>query len=61
NNSKIPAIRWKKYQYERAGIEEILIWSMTFREPNIALITGRELIVIDLDDLEKYSYPLFVS
>ena len=55
NNSKIPAIRWKKYQYRRAGLEEILTWFTTFSEPNIALITGKELIVIDSDNAEKLS------
>ncbi|MBA7480866.1 hypothetical protein ES707_16329 [subsurface metagenome] len=53
NNSKIPAIRWKKYQYRRAGLEEILNWFVIFKEPNIAILTGNKLVVIDLDDIEK--------
>lgn len=53
NNSKVPAIRWKKYQYRKASLEEIEKWFTTFDDPNIALITGKELIVIDLDDVEK--------
>ena len=55
NNSKIPAIRWKKYQYIRAGFEEILNWYVNFSEPNIAIITGAisNLLVIDLDDPSK--------
>jgi len=53
HNEKIPAIRWKKYQYRQASREEILAWSMNFREPNIAIITGKELVVIDVDDPSK--------
>jgi len=53
NNSKVPAIRWKKYRYKRAGIEEIFNWFVTFGEPNIAILTGGKLVVIDLDDIEK--------
>jgi len=53
NNSKVPAIRWKRYQYRQASKEEIFNWSMNFREPNVALITGLKLVVIDLDDIEK--------
>ena len=55
NNTKFPAIRWKKYQYRRAGLEEILKWFITFSEPNIGLVTGKKLVVIDLDDIEKLS------
>ena len=53
NNSKIPTIGWKKYQYRRAGLEEILKWFITFSEPNIGLVTGGKLIVIDVDDPSK--------
>ena len=52
-NEKIPAIRWKQYQYRQASREEILVWSMNFFEPNIALITGFKLVVIDADDPSK--------
>lgn len=55
NNSKVPAIRWKRYQYTKASLEEIEKWFITFDDPNIALITGKELIVIDLDNIEKLS------
>ncbi len=55
NNSKVPAIRWKRYQYRKASLEEIEKWFMIFDDPNIALITGKELIVIDLDDIERLS------
>ncbi len=55
HNEKIPAIRWKQYQYRQANKEEIFTWSMNFREPNIALITGKKLIVIDVDDPSKLS------
>ena len=53
NNSKVPAIRWKRYQYTKASLEEIEKWFITFDDPNIALITGKELIVIDADDPSK--------
>lgn len=53
NNSKLPVIRWKKYQYKRASLEEILNWFITFSEPNIGLVTGEKLIVIDVDDPSK--------
>lgn len=49
NNSKLPCIKWKRYQYKRADLEDILNWYITFNEPNIALITGDRLIAIDLD------------
>ena len=53
HNEKVPAIYWKKYQYRQASKEEIFNWSMNFREPNIAIITGFKIVVIDLDDKEK--------
>ncbi len=53
HNEKVPAIYWKKYQYRQASKEEMLAWSMNFREPNIAIVTGKELVVIDADDPSK--------
>ena len=53
HNEKVPAIYWKKYQYRQASKEEIIGWSMNFREPNIAIVTGKELVVIDADDPSK--------
>jgi len=53
HNEKVPAIYWKKYQYRQASREEILAWSMKFFEHNIAIITGKELVVIDADDPSK--------
>ncbi|MBA7517348.1 hypothetical protein ES705_09401 [subsurface metagenome] len=53
NNSKVPAIRWKRYQYKRANLEEVLSWYVTFGEPNIAIITGFKIVVIDADDPSK--------
>ncbi|GAI74917.1 unnamed protein product [marine sediment metagenome] len=53
NNSKFPIIKWKQYQSERASLKETLHWFVEFKEPNLGLVTGRELIVIDLDDIEK--------
>lgn len=53
HNEKIPAIRWKQYQYRQANKEEIFTWSMNFKEPNIAIITGFKLVVIDVDKTSK--------
>ncbi|GAI67858.1 unnamed protein product [marine sediment metagenome] len=53
NNSKVPAIRWKKYQYTKASLKEIEKWFITFDDPNIALITGLKLVAIDADDPSK--------
>jgi len=50
NNSKVPAIRWKKYQYNRAGLEEILSWYIKFPGANLGIITGEKVVVIDADD-----------
>jgi len=52
NNSKLPCIKWKQYQYKRPSLEDILDWFINFNEPNIGLITGdiSRLIVIDLDN-----------
>jgi len=52
NNSKVPAIRWKKYQYKRAGLEEILSWYIKFPGANLGIITGKisKFVVIDTDD-----------
>ena len=55
HNEKVPAIRWKQYQYRQASKEEMLAWSMNFREPNIAIITGFKIVVIDADDPSKLS------
>lgn len=53
NNSKVPAIRWKKYQYRRAALKKTLYWFIEFKESNLGLVTGEKLIVIDLDDIKK--------
>ncbi len=53
HNEKIPAIRWKQYQYRQASKEEVFNWSTNFWEPNIAIITGFKLVVIDADDPSK--------
>jgi len=52
NNSKVPAIRWKKYQHNRAGLEEILSWYIKFPGANLGIITGKisKFVVIDADD-----------
>lgn len=58
-NSKIPieSFRWKKYQYKRANIEEVLGWYSQFGDINIAVITGSvsKLANIDVDDGKQLS------
>lgn len=48
----IESFRWKKYQYKRADIEEVLGWYSQFGDINIAVITGSvsRLANIDVDD-----------
>jgi len=51
-NSKIPCIKWKKYQNKRAGFDDVLGWYKNFDNPNIGIITGgiSSLTVVDVDD-----------
>jgi hypothetical protein len=46
-------IYWKKYQYRRATVNDILKWHKQFDTPNIGIVTGHisQLAVIDVDDL----------
>ena len=53
NNSKFPAIWWKKYQSERAALKKTLYWFIEFKESNLGLVTGEKLVVIDLDNIKK--------
>jgi len=55
NNSKFPAIWWKKYQSKRATLKKTLYWFVEFKESNLGLVTGGKLVVIDLDDIKKLS------
>lgn len=55
-NSKRPIIKWKQFQYRRAGIEEVFDWYMRFgNDINIGIVTGRisRDAVVDVDDLNK--------
>ena len=51
NNGKEACIRWKIYQSQRAGLEDILSWYIRFPGANIGIITGRisKLVVLDVD------------
>ena len=51
--TKIPRIRWGKYQHQRSTRDELLRW---FRVPsNAAVVTGtNNLVVIDFDDIGEY-------
>ena len=51
-NSKIPCIKWKKYQNKRVDFDDVSGWYMKFDNPNIGIITGgiSNLTVIDVDD-----------
>lgn len=50
---KKPYIYWKKYQYTRATVKDILDWRIRFDTLNIGIVTGyiSRLAVIDVDDL----------
>jgi len=50
---KRPCIYWKKYQYRRATVNDILKWHIQFDTLNIGIVTGyiSQLAVIDVDDL----------
>jgi hypothetical protein len=52
-NEKKPKGRgWKKYQYNKATIEDILEWYANDPEINLAIVTGKisQVVVIDIDD-----------
>jgi len=55
NNGKEACIKWKIYQSQRAGLEDILSWYIKFPGANIGIITGKisKLVVIDVDDPSK--------
>jgi len=48
-------IKWKKYQYQRATIEEILDWYVKFGDINLGIVTGKisNLAIIDVDDVKQ--------
>lgn len=59
--SKIPKIKWKKYQTERPSREEIIEWFSPV-DRNIALITGDAsdgLVCLDFDNMDMYR--LFIT
>jgi len=53
DKEKRPCIYWKKHQYRRATIKDILNWHIQFDTLNVGIVTGRisRLAVIDVDDL----------
>ena len=53
DKEKRPCIYWKKYQYRKATIKDILNWHIQFDTLNVGIVTGRisRLAVIDVDDL----------
>jgi hypothetical protein len=53
DKEKRPCVFWKKYQYERATVNDILKWHIQFDTLNIGIVTGyiSQLAVIDVDDL----------
>ena len=53
DKEKRPCIYWKKHQYRRATIKDILNWHIQFDTLNVGIVTGRisGLAVIDVDDL----------
>ena len=53
DQEKRACIYWKKYQYKRATVNDILKWHIQFDTLNIGIVTGQisRLAVIDVDDL----------
>lgn len=53
DTEKRPCVFWKKYQYKRATVNDILKWHIQFNTLNIGIVTGyiSQLAVIDVDDL----------
>jgi len=53
DKEKRPCIYWKRYQYRKATIKDILQWHIQFDTLNVGIVTGRisGLAVIDVDDL----------
>ena len=53
DKEKRPCVFWKKYQYKRATVNDILKWHIQFNTLNIGIVTGyiSQLAVIDVDDL----------
>jgi hypothetical protein len=53
DKEKKPCVYWKKYQYKRATVNDILKWHSQFDTLNIGIVTGHisQLAVIDVDDL----------
>jgi len=58
DKEKRPFVFWKKYQYKRATVNDILKWHSQFDTPNIGIVTGHisQLAVIDVDDLSLLPY-----
>ena len=53
DKEKRPCVYWKKHQYKRATVNDILKWHIQFNTLNIGIVTGyiSQLAVIDVDDL----------
>ncbi len=53
DKEKRPCVYWKKHQYKRATVNDILKWHIQFNTLNIGIVTGyiSQLAVIDIDDL----------
>jgi len=53
DKEKKPCVFWKKYQYKKATVNDILKWHIQFDTLNIGIVTGyiSQLAVIDVDDL----------
>jgi hypothetical protein len=53
DKEKRPCVYWKKYQYKRATVNDILKWHIQFDTLNIGIVTGQisQLAVIDVDNL----------
>jgi hypothetical protein len=51
---KMPIVRWREWQKENPPDELVEYWfeSANFRTCNFAIVTGRQIVVIDTDSAE---------
>ena len=54
--SKTPRIQWKEYQNRQPTDEEIDLWIKQFPAANWAIITGKQIVVIDGDSAEACQF-----
>lgn len=57
--SKLPAVQWRKYQYEIASEQDVRSWWWHRPDYNIGIVTGKisNLLVIDVDNADSLACP----